>query len=73
MVVIGCFFSQEKPSQEKPTLSPALEAAIDYQLKVLSVAITYAGPALLHYKDQLKEAIFSAFDSPSWKVLHSFS
>ncbi|KAH9652584.1 proteasome activator subunit 4 [Citrus sinensis] len=60
--------AKEKPSQEKPTLSPALEAAIDYQLKVLSVAITYAGPALLHYKDQLKEAIFSAFDSPSWKV-----
>ncbi|GAY37721.1 hypothetical protein CUMW_031230 [Citrus unshiu] len=60
--------AKEKPSQEKPILSPALEAAIDYQLKVLSVAITYAGPALLHYKDQLKEAIFSAFDSPSWKV-----
>ncbi|KAJ0047198.1 hypothetical protein Pint_03659 [Pistacia integerrima] len=28
----------------------------------------YAGPALLRYKDQLKEAIVSAFDSPSWKV-----
>ncbi|KAJ0102428.1 hypothetical protein Patl1_03711 [Pistacia atlantica] len=47
---------------------PALETAIDYQLKILSVAISYAGPALLRYKDQLKEAIVSAFDSPSWKV-----
>lgn len=55
-------------SQAKPTLSPALETAIDYQLKILSVAISYAGPALLRYKDQLKEAIVSAFDSPSWKV-----
>lgn len=55
-------------AKEKPTISPALEAAIDYQLKILSVAISYAGPALLRYKDQFKEAIFSAFDSPSWKV-----
>ncbi|KAK0602445.1 hypothetical protein LWI29_033449 [Acer saccharum] len=55
-------------SKAKPTLSPALETAIDYQLKILSVAISYGGPALLHYKDQLKEAIVSAFDSPSWKV-----
>lgn len=55
--------------QEKPTLSPALEAAIDYQLKVLSVAINYGGSSLLCYQDQFKEAILSAFDSPSWKVL----
>ncbi|XP_057472456.1 proteasome activator subunit 4-like isoform X2 [Actinidia eriantha] len=55
-------------SKVKPTLSPALEAAIDYQLKVLSVAISYGGPALLHYKDQFKEAIVSSFESPSWKV-----
>ncbi|XP_050246119.1 proteasome activator subunit 4-like isoform X3 [Quercus robur] len=52
----------------KPTLSPALETSIDYQLKTLSVAISYGGPALLRYKDQFKEAIVSAFDSPSWKV-----
>uniref|UniRef100_A0A2P2M9I2 Proteasome activator Blm10 middle HEAT repeats region domain-containing protein n=1 Tax=Rhizophora mucronata TaxID=61149 RepID=A0A2P2M9I2_RHIMU len=52
----------------KPTLSPALETAIDYQLKILSIAISYGGPALLRYKDQFKEAIISAFDSPSWKV-----
>ncbi|XP_017980189.1 PREDICTED: proteasome activator subunit 4 isoform X1 [Theobroma cacao] len=55
-------------TKAKPTLSPALETAIDYQLKILSVAISYGGSALLHYKDQFKEAIVSAFDSPSWKV-----
>ncbi|KAM1276450.1 hypothetical protein ACFX13_029665 [Malus domestica] len=52
----------------KPTISPALETAIDYQLKVVSVAISYGGPALLRYKDHFKEAILSAFESPSWKV-----
>ncbi|XVE80634.1 hypothetical protein DITRI_Ditri14bG0155000 [Diplodiscus trichospermus] len=55
-------------TKAKPTLSPALETAIDYQLKILSVAISYGGPALLHYRDHFKEAIVSAFDSPSWKV-----
>ncbi|CAH9135204.1 unnamed protein product [Cuscuta epithymum] len=55
-------------SKEKPMLSPALENAIEYQLKVLSIGISYAGPALLHYKDELKEAIACAFNSPSWKV-----
>ncbi|KAM7252530.1 hypothetical protein ACFE04_024413 [Oxalis oulophora] len=55
-------------TKAKPTLSPALETAIDYQLKILSVAVSYGGPALLRYKDQLKEAISSAFESPSWKV-----
>ncbi|KAL5061625.1 hypothetical protein RYX36_023362 [Vicia faba] len=29
---------------------------------------TDGGPILLRYKDQLKEAFFLAFDSPSWKV-----
>ena len=57
--------------QVRSTISPALEAAIDYQLKVLSVGITYGGPAIIRYKDQFKEAIFLAFDSPSWKVLFS--
>ncbi|KAF6141358.1 hypothetical protein GIB67_008535 [Kingdonia uniflora] len=52
----------------KPTLSPALETAVDYQLKILSVAINYGGPVLLPYKDQLKEAILSSFEAPSWKV-----
>ncbi|XP_058114656.1 proteasome activator subunit 4 isoform X2 [Magnolia sinica] len=52
----------------KATLSPALETAIDYQLKVLSVAISYGGPVLLRYGDQFKEAIASAFEAPSWKV-----
>ncbi|KAF3973789.1 hypothetical protein ACB098_06G003200 [Castanea mollissima] len=54
--------------KEKPTLSPALETTINYRLKVLSIAISYGGPALLRYKDQFKEAITSSFDSPSWKV-----
>ncbi|CAE5967104.1 unnamed protein product [Arabidopsis arenosa] len=54
--------------QDKHTLSPALEAAIDYQLKVLSVAITYGGISLLRYKGHLIEAISSAFNSSSWKV-----
>ncbi|CAI0540944.1 unnamed protein product, partial [Linum tenue] len=55
-------------SKAKPTLSPALETSIDCQLKILSVAINYGGPVLLHYKDQFLEAIASAFESPSWKV-----
>lgn len=65
------FYSKFKsfPLQAKPTISPALETAIDYQLKILSVAISYGGPALLRYKDQFKDAVVSAFESPSWKVL----
>lgn len=55
-------------SKAKPILSPAVETAIEYQLKVLSVAISYGGPELLRYKEDFKEAIVSAFDSPSWKV-----
>ncbi|KAF7816036.1 proteasome activator subunit 4-like [Senna tora] len=61
-------FNASASMKVRSTLSPALEAAIDYQLKTLSVGITYGGPALLRYKDQFKEAIFLAFDSPSWKV-----
>ncbi|KAK8926304.1 hypothetical protein KSP39_PZI018786 [Platanthera zijinensis] len=52
----------------KATLSPALETAVEYHLKVLSIAINYAGPPLLHYKNELKEAIDYAFQAPSWKV-----
>ncbi|XP_021740798.1 proteasome activator subunit 4-like [Chenopodium quinoa] len=52
----------------KPSISPALETAIDYQLKVLSVCISYGGPHLLRCRDQFKEAIDLAFESPSWKV-----
>eukprot|EP00257_Ricinus_communis_P023552 XP_015583567.1 proteasome activator subunit 4 [Ricinus communis] len=55
-------------TKAKQTLSPALETAIDYQLKILSVTISYGGPALLRYKELFKEAIVSAFESPSWKV-----
>ncbi|KAL8462064.1 hypothetical protein ACS0TY_033224 [Phlomoides rotata] len=54
--------------KEKSTLSPALETAIEYQLKVLSVAISYGGPALLRCREQFKEVLVSAFDSTSWKV-----
>ncbi|KAI3456750.1 hypothetical protein Pfo_013413 [Paulownia fortunei] len=54
--------------KEKSTLSPALETAIEYHVKVLSVAISYGGPALLRYREQFKEVIASAFDSTSWKV-----
>ncbi|KAG9448800.1 hypothetical protein H6P81_008765 [Aristolochia fimbriata] len=52
----------------KATLSPGLETAVDYQLKILSVAISYTGPAVLRCKDQLREAIASGFEAPSWKV-----
>ncbi|KAL8033297.1 hypothetical protein ABFX02_13G151400 [Erythranthe guttata] len=66
----GCSANSNASSskKEKATISPALETAIGYQLKVLSVAISYAGPALLHYREQFKEVIFSAFDSTSWKI-----
>ncbi|XP_057530197.1 proteasome activator subunit 4-like isoform X1 [Amaranthus tricolor] len=62
--VSGTFAS----SFEIPSISPALEVAIDYQLKVLSVCISYGGPHLLRCKDQFKEAINLAFESPSWKI-----
>ncbi|KAL4371646.1 hypothetical protein AHAS_Ahas06G0186600 [Arachis hypogaea] len=39
-----------------------------YQLKILSVGITFGSLTILRYKDQFKEAVFLAFDSPSWKV-----
>ncbi|KZV41974.1 proteasome activator subunit 4 [Dorcoceras hygrometricum] len=55
-------------SKVKGSLSPALETAVVYQLKLLSVAICYGGPTLLCYGEQLKEVIVSAFDSTSWKV-----
>lgn len=58
--------------QAKPTISPALETAIEYQMKLLSIAISYGGHALLCYKNQFKEAISYAFESPSWKVLFYF-
>lgn len=74
VLLYACVFSPRtcckncSSSQAKPTISPALETAIDYQLKILSVAISYGGPELLHYRDHFKEAIVSAFESPSWKV-----
>ncbi|XP_073225318.1 proteasome activator subunit 4-like [Cicer arietinum] len=61
-------FDASASTKVRSTISPALEAAIDYQLKILSVGITYGGPALLRYRDQLKEVIFLAFDAPSWKI-----
>ncbi|KNA18101.1 hypothetical protein SOVF_073840 isoform A [Spinacia oleracea] len=65
---LGGTFDTSVLSKEKPSISPALETAIDYQLKVLSVCISYGGPHLLRFRDQFKEAIDLAFESPSWKV-----
>ncbi|KAL2944992.1 Proteasome activator subunit 4 [Bienertia sinuspersici] len=65
---LGATFHSSAVFKEKPSISPALETAIDYQLKVLSVCISYGGPHLLCYKDLFKEAIDLAFESPSWKV-----
>ncbi|CAL5038172.1 unnamed protein product [Urochloa decumbens] len=53
---------------KKAALSPALETALDYYLRVLAIAITYAGPVLLHYKEELNHIITAAFQAPSWKV-----
>jgi proteasome activator subunit 4 len=53
-------------------LSPALETALDYYLRVLAIAITYAGPVLLQYKEELNHIITSAFQAPSWKVILFF-
>ena len=50
-------------------LSPALETALDYYLRVLAIAISYAGPVLLNYKEELNHIITSAFQAPSWKVI----
>ncbi|KAL8129180.1 hypothetical protein V2J09_018335 [Rumex salicifolius] len=61
-------FDASTANKEKMSLSPALETAINYQLKVLSVAISFGGPSLLRCRDQLKEVLFLAFESPSWKV-----
>jgi proteasome activator subunit 4 len=56
------------------TLSPALEIALDYYLRVLAISISYAGPVLLNYREELKHVIVSAFQAPSWKVhISSFS
>ncbi|CAA6670753.1 unnamed protein product [Spirodela intermedia] len=52
----------------KATPSPALETTLEYQLKVLSAAICYGGPVLLHYREELKRAVASAFNAHSWKV-----
>ena len=53
-------------------LSPALETALEYHLKVLAIAISYGGSELLQFRDKLKEAIGSAFQAPSWKVFTIF-
>uniref|UniRef100_A0A0E0LAS8 Proteasome activator subunit 4 n=1 Tax=Oryza punctata TaxID=4537 RepID=A0A0E0LAS8_ORYPU len=52
----------------KATLSPALETALDYYLRVLAIAISYAGPVLLNYRQEFKNIITSSFQAPSWKV-----
>ncbi|XP_062228827.1 proteasome activator subunit 4 [Phragmites australis] len=55
-------------TSKKAALSPALETALDYYLRVLALAISYAGPVLLNYREELKHIITSAFQAPSWKV-----
>ncbi|KAL6909678.1 hypothetical protein ACP4OV_001337 [Aristida adscensionis] len=55
-------------TSKQDTLSPALETALDYYLRVLALAISYAGPVLLNYREELKQIITSAFEAPSWKV-----
>ncbi|RHN67495.1 putative proteasome activator Blm10, mid region [Medicago truncatula] len=67
----GGTFDTSASTKVRSTISPALEAAIGYQLMILAVGIWYGGPALLRYKDQLKEVIFLAFDSPSFEVNHA--
>ncbi|KAJ4793820.1 Proteasome activator subunit 4 [Rhynchospora pubera] len=53
---------------KKATLSPALETSLEYHLRVLAIAVSYAGPGLLKYRDDFKQVIMSAFQAPSWKV-----
>uniref|UniRef100_A0A0A9C281 Binding n=1 Tax=Arundo donax TaxID=35708 RepID=A0A0A9C281_ARUDO len=55
-------------TSKKAALSPALETALDYYLRVLALAISYAGPVLLNYREELKHIITSSFQAPSWKV-----
>jgi proteasome activator subunit 4 len=55
-------------TSKKAALSPALETALDYYLRVLALSITYAGPVLPNYREELMHIITSAFQAPSWKV-----
>ena len=50
------------------TPSQALETTLEYQMKVLSTAISYGGPVLLCYREELKRVVASAFNAHSWKV-----
>ncbi|XP_074569693.1 proteasome activator subunit 4 [Curcuma longa] len=65
-------FGGERDFNASPTrkamLSPALETTLEYHLKVLAMAITYGGPVLLQFRDELKLVIGCAFQAPSWKV-----
>uniref|UniRef100_A0A0D9WPL1 Proteasome activator complex subunit 4 C-terminal domain-containing protein n=1 Tax=Leersia perrieri TaxID=77586 RepID=A0A0D9WPL1_9ORYZ len=64
------YVGREVPNKRatKATLSPALETALDYYLRVLAISISYAGPVLLNYRQELKNIITSSFQAPSWKV-----
>uniref|UniRef100_J3MDH3 Proteasome activator complex subunit 4 C-terminal domain-containing protein n=1 Tax=Oryza brachyantha TaxID=4533 RepID=J3MDH3_ORYBR len=64
------YVGREVPSKiaTKAMLSPALETALDYYLRVLAISMSYAGPALLNYRQELKSIIISSFQAPSWKV-----
>ncbi|KAJ7527156.1 hypothetical protein O6H91_16G039400 [Diphasiastrum complanatum] len=52
----------------KAALSPGLETSVLYHLNILSVAVMYSGPAVLHCKELLKKVIACSFDAPSPKV-----
>ncbi|OAY75058.1 Proteasome activator subunit 4 [Ananas comosus] len=60
--------TSDTSSFAKAALSPTLEIVAEYLLKVLARAIRFAGTVLLHYREELKEAIALAFQAPSWKV-----
>lgn len=64
----GRRFDASVSTKMQAALSPALETALEYHLKVLAIAISYGGSELLQFRDKLKEAIGSAFQAPSWKV-----
>ncbi|KAJ3694711.1 hypothetical protein LUZ60_000088 [Juncus effusus] len=60
--------SDSSAAAKKATLSPALETSLAYHLRVLAIMISYSGPVLLKYRDEMKQVIVSAFQAPSWKV-----
>ncbi|XP_078162594.1 proteasome activator subunit 4-like isoform X3 [Carex rostrata] len=60
--------SRSLGESSKDKISQALEMVTVYHLNILASTISHAGPVLVQYKDELKEAISLAFETPSWKV-----